>query len=201
MATTNQPASRIMLRTILGEDGKVKEGVRLSFAQNLFVASAFKPGDEPKHSSTFLIKKGTELHKAVEAAALAALDLKFPGKGKSIRAQIDGNNNKCCIQDGDKSDYDGYEGCIAVKANSKVRPTIIDKDRSPLDSSSGKPYSGCYVNASIEFFGYDSSGKGLSASLRGVQFMADGDSFSGGRPADADEFEEVTEGAGADDFA
>lgn len=188
--SAQQPIGRILLKD-----------VRLAFAQNLFVASAFKPGDEPKFSSTFLIPKGSDLHKAIEAAAIGALDTKFPGKGKNVRAQIDGNNNKCCIQDGDKSDYDGYEGNIAVKANSKVRPTILDRDRTTLDSSSGKPYSGCYVNASIEFFGYDSSGKGLSASLRGVQFLRDGDSFAGGRPADADEFEEVTEGAGAEDFA
>lgn len=188
--SAQQPIGRILLKD-----------VRLSFAQNLFVAAPFKPGDEPKFSSTFLIPKGSDLHKAIEAAAIGALDAKFPGKGKNIRTQIDGNNNKCNIQDGDKSDYDGYEGHIAVKANSKVRPTIIDRDRTPLDSSSGKPYSGCYVNASIEFFGYDSSGKGLSANLRGVQFLRDGDSFAGGRPADADEFEEVTAGADAEDFA
>jgi hypothetical protein len=182
--SSNVPASRIMLRD-----------VRLSFAQNLFVPGAFKPGDKPKYSSTFLIPKGSPLHKAVEAAALFALDSKFPGKGKSIRAQIEGNNNKCCIQDGDKSAYEGYEGHIAVKANTLVRPTIMDRSRALLETDNGRIYSGCYVNGSIEFFGYDSSGKGLSANLRGVQFWRDGDSFGGGRPASADEFEAADDAA------
>jgi hypothetical protein len=34
-----------------------------------------------------------------------------------------------------------------------------------------------------------------------VQFFRDGDSFAAGRPADSGEFEDVTEGAAAEDFA
>ena len=174
--------------------------VRLSFAK-LFEPEAFKPGDIPMHSAALLIPKGSALHKKVEAAAIAALDEKFPGKGAAIRKQIEGNANKCCIQDGDSTAYDGYEGHIAVRAKNKVRPTVIDRDTSPLTQSDGKPYSGCYVNASIEFFGYDNTGKGLSATLRGVQFLKDGDAFGGSRPADASEFSDVSEGATADDIA
>jgi hypothetical protein len=34
-----------------------------------------------------------------------------------------------------------------------------------------------------------------------VQFLRDGDAFAAGRPADSDEFDEVTEGADAAEFA
>lgn len=189
MTTDNVSPGRIML-----------SGVRLSFPK-LFEPEAFKPGDDPMFSAALLIPKGSALHKQVEAAALAALNAKFPGKGAGIRSQIEGNANKCCIQDGDKTSYDGYEGHVAVRAKNKVRPTVIDTDRAPLAERDGRPYAGCYVNASIEFFGYDNTGKGLSASLRGVQFLRDGDAFSGGRPADSDEFSDVSEGASADDIA
>lgn len=175
--------------------------VRLAF-NDLFKAVPFKDGD-PTYNGTFLIPKGSALAKQVEAAAIAALNTKFPGKGEAIRKQIDGNNNKCCIQDGDKQAYDGFAGNIAVRAKAPVskRPLVIDRDKTPLTEADGRIYSGCYVNASIEFFGYDNTGKGLSAQLRGVQFYKDGDSFGGGTPASADEFEEVTEGADADDLA
>ena len=76
------------------------------------------------------------------------------------------------------------------------------EDRSPLTEADGVIYAGCYVNASIEFWAQDNNfGKRINAQLRGVQFNGDGDAFSAGRPADADEFEEVSSGTDAGDFA
>lgn len=172
---------------------------RLSFPA-LFEPEAFKPGDTPKYKATFLIPKDSPLVAEIERAALAALEEKFPKKGELVRKQITGNNNKCCIQDGDLSEYDGYPGHIAVSAKTTVRPLVIDGDKSPLTAADGRPYAGCYVNASIEFFGYDQSGKGLSAQLRGVQFFRHGDSFAGGGAASEDEFDDIGEGAAAEDL-
>jgi hypothetical protein len=115
-------------------------------------------------SAAFLIPKGSALHKQAEAAAVAALEAKFPGKGVAIRKSIEGNANKCCIQDGDATDYDGYEGHIAVRAKNKTRPTVLHADAvTPAVEADGIPYAGCYVNASIEFFGYDNTGKACSS--------------------------------------
>lgn len=175
------------------------ENVRLSFPA-LFKPEAFKQGDVPKFKATFLIPKDSPLVAQIEAAALEALEAKFPKKGEIVRKQIAGNNNKCCIQDGDLSDYDGYAGHIAVSAKSAMRPLVIDADKSPLVEADGKPYAGCFVNASIEFFGYDQQGKGLSASLRGVQFFKDGDAFAGGGAASEDEFDDISAPAMADDL-
>ena len=188
--TTNAvtPVGRIMLL-----------GVRLSFP-GLFNAEAFKPGDDPKFKATFLVPKNDPQVKAVEAKILAVLKEKYPQKADALLKSIRGNPNKFCWQDGDTKSYDGYEGVMALSAKSTARPTVIAADRSPLVEADGKPYAGCYVNASVDFFVYDSSGVGVSASLRGVQFVRDGDSFGGGRPADADEFDAV-EGADAGDFA
>ncbi|EAA6845047.1 DUF2815 domain-containing protein, partial [Salmonella enterica subsp. enterica] len=41
-------------------------------------------------------------------------------------------------------------------------------------------------------------GKRVNASLSGVQFLRDGDAFTGGQPASADEFDDISEGADAD---
>lgn len=175
--------------------------VRLSFP-GLFEATAFKPGDEPKYKATFLIDKGSAQVKEVDAKILAVLREKYPQKAASIFASIRGNPNKCCWQDGEPGGeprYDGYEGCMALTAKNGVRPLVVDCDKSPLTKADGRPYAGCYVNASIDIFSYDSSGVGVSASLRGVQFAKDGEAFSGGGAADADDFDDL--GTDDDDIA
>ena len=180
---------------------KVKlNNVRLSFPA-LFKAEAFKPGDDPRYKATFLIPEGSAQAKEVEKAAIAALEEKFPKKGATIYKQIFGNNNKCNISDGNLAEYDGYAGMIAVSAKSKTRPLVIDADKSPLVEADGKPYAGCYVNASVELWAQDNNyGKRINASLRGVQFVKDGDAFAGGGAASEDEFDDIAEGATADDL-
>lgn len=189
MSDTNTPLGRVKL-----------ENVRLSFP-DLFTAKSFKPGDPARFKATFLVEKDSPQAKAIEKKVIAVLEAKFPKKGAAIFNQIKGNANKCCWQDGDTKTYDGYEGMMALSSNSGVRPLVIDEQRNPVSEADGKIYAGCYVNASVDLFAYTNSGNGISAQLRGVQFCKEGDSFAAGRPADADEFEEVSEGAGADDFS
>jgi hypothetical protein len=69
---------------------------------------------------------------------------------------------------------------------------VIDRDKTPLTSADGRPYAGCFVNASVELWAQDNNfGKRINASLRGVQFFKDGDAFSGGGAASDDEFDSV----------
>lgn len=179
---------------------KIKlQNVRLSFP-GLFKAEAFKPGDDPKYKATFLVEKGSEQAAAIEKAILETVRAKFGVKdAEKIIANIRTNANKFCYQDGDTKTYDGYEGMMALSAKNSVRPLVIDRDRTPLAEEDGKPYAGCYVNASVEFFAYDNTGKGVSASLGGVQFVKDGDAFAGGKAASEDDFDAL-DGADADDL-
>jgi hypothetical protein len=169
---------------------KLKE-VRLSFP-DLFTPRAFKPGDEPKHKATFLVNQNDKEQNAkIEAAIKATAEEKWGKKADAILKSIRNNPNKFCFQDGDSKDYDGYAGMMALTAGNKARPLIIDRNKDPLDSADGRPYAGCYVNATIEFFAYDNSGNGISASLKGVQFVKDGDAFGGGAPASPDDFDDL----------
>lgn len=173
--------------------------VRLSFP-GLFKAEAFKPGDDPKFKATFLVPKGSAQDKMVEAAILEVAKAKWGAKAEAIVKQIRNNPNKFCYQDGDTKSYDGYEGMMALSAKNGTRPLVIDGQKQPLVEEDGKPYAGCYVNGIVELFAYENSGNGISASLSGVQFVKDGDAFSGGRAASEDEFDELEEGADADDL-
>lgn len=176
------------------------KNVRLSFP-GLFEATPFNPGDEPKYKATFLIEKGSAQEKAVHAAILAVAKEKWGAKAEATIKSIASNPNKFCFQDGDTKDYDGYAGMMALTAKNTARPLVIDRDKTPLVAADGKPYAGCYVNASVEIFVYDNSGKGVSASLKGVQFLKDGDAFGGGAPASPDDFDNLSVEEESDDLA
>lgn len=166
------------------------KNARLSFP-DLFQPRAYEAGGKPKFKATFLVPKGSEQAKEIEAAILKTATEKWGAKASDILKTIRNNPNRYCYQDGETKTYDGYDGMMAMSASNAVRPTVIDRDRSPLAEGDGRPYAGCYVNAIVEIFTYDNPGKGISASLSGVQFVKDGEAFSGGRPAKADDFEDL----------
>jgi hypothetical protein len=174
--------------------------VRLSFP-DLFTAKSFQEGGEPKYRASFLIPKDDPQIALIEADIKKVAEAKWGKKADSILKSIRGNANKFCFQDGDTKDYDGYEGNMSVSANNKARPLVIDGQKNPLTAADGKPYAGCYVNCSIEFFAYDKPANGISAGLKGVQFVKDGDAFGGGAPASPDEFDDLGVEETADDLA
>jgi hypothetical protein len=170
----------------------VLQNVRLSFP-DLFKPRAFQPGMPEKYKATFLVPKADKRQiKIVEDAILEEAKLKWPKNAEKMIASIRGNANKFNWQDGETKDYDGYEGMMSLAAGSLTRPLVIDRDKSPLTSEDGKPYAGCYVNAKVDIFAYDSNGnKGVSAKLLVVQFVKDGESFGGGKPPSADDMPDL----------
>ena len=169
------------------------KNVRLAFPQ-LFEAKMVNGQGEPKFGASLIFDNTHPAYKlvsdAIEEVGKAKWGVKWASEKKAIAAK-----DKLALHDGDlKAQYAGYEGNYYVSASNKVRPTVIDRDRSPLTAQDGKPYAGCYVNASIEIWAQDNTfGKGVNASLRGIQFSADGEAFSGGGSADADEFDSEEE--------
>jgi hypothetical protein len=171
---------------------------RLAFPQ-LFEAQSINGEGEPAFSCALLLSKKhaqlAEIDDAIEAVARE----KWGAKTDDILAKMKASG-KTALHNGDlKSEYDGFAGMLYINARNKTRPTVVDRDRTPLVKADGKPYSGCYVNASIELWAQDNKyGKHINASLRGVQFLRDGDAFAGGGAASEDEFENLSEGADAD---
>lgn len=166
--------------------------VRLAFPQ-LFEAKAGNNNDgEPAHSASFIMPTDHPAVKAMRDAIDEVGKAKWGPKWATVKKELEAKD-KTALHDGDsKSSYAGFEGNMYVAARNKIRPTVIDRDKTPLTASDGRPYAGCYVNASIELWAQDNSyGKRVNASLRGVQFAKDGEAFSGGGVADADEFDDL----------
>lgn len=169
--------------------------VRLAFP-SLWKATAPKgpTGGEPAFSGSFLIPPSHKQLAEFKTNMKAVAKEKWGAKADTIYKAMEAAD-KLCLHNGDaKTEYEGFEGNLFVSARAKMRPTIFDQQRQELSEADGKPYSGCYVNVSLELWAQDNGyGKRINAQLRGVQFLRDGDAFAGGsRPADADEFDEIS---------
>lgn len=172
------------------------KGVRLAFP------SLFDTDSYQRHSATFILDpvKHADLVKQLDAEITRVATEKWGEKAKGVLTKLHADEKVAFVKadklnkDGDV--YSGFEGQYWIAANTKVQPTIVDLDRSPLTRASGRPYAGCYVVARVAIWAQDNEwGRRINAELKGVQFYRDGDAFSGGRPADPDDFEDLSDGA------
>jgi hypothetical protein len=172
---------------------KIKlNAVRLSFPQ-LFEAKTVNGEGKPAFSAAFLISPRDPqiamINTAISSVAAEKWGAKADAILKTIRAA-----DKTCLHSGDlKSNYDGFEGMMYISARNPLKPSVVDTNKSPLVAEDGRPYAGCYVNAVLELWTQDNNyGKRVNATLMGVQFYKDGESFVGGGVADADDFDDLT---------
>ena len=171
--------------------------VRLAFPV-LFEAKTVNGEGKPAFSASFLIDPADPqvkaLNQAIDQIAKEKWGAKADAMLKSLRAA-----DKTALHNGDaKAQYQGFEGNLYISARNPVRPTAVDADKTPLQQSDGRLYSGCYVNAVVELWPQDNKyGKRVNATLMGVQFYRDGDAFSGGGAASEDDFDDVSSGADA----
>ena len=177
MTNATSPAGRLMLKN-----------VRLAFP-SLFEPSSYGEG-EPSYQATLIMDQAQAdgLDKVLATVAREKWGAKGDAQLKALRS-----TGKVCLRDGDeKPDYDGFQGMMFVAARSKVRPKVVDRLRNDVSERDGLFYAGCYVNALLEIWAQDNAyGKRINCTLRGVQFVRDGEAFGGGRPAAADEFDEL----------
>jgi hypothetical protein len=178
------------------------KNVRLSFP-DIFDAVQYQGAGPFRFNASFLIEPGSENDKHVQAAIQEAAAEKFGKKGPAFVEANKGNSNKFCYVNGNTKEYDGYQGMMCLSAHRKQdagRPLIIDQLKQPLTAADGKPYAGCYVNASVDIYAQDGTNAGIRCGLKGVQFVKDGDAFSGSAVAKLDDFDTIEEGATADDL-
>ena len=185
------------------ENVVVLNNVRLSFPVLFKPEQVNGEGDE-KFSASFLITPDDTANLSkVTAAMQRVAKSKWSDKAvenyKKLKAA-----DRLAVHDGNLKEYAGYEGMLYIHAGNTVRPLVVDRNpKIVLAERDGRPYSGCYVNCSLEIWAQDNKyGKRINATLRGVQFFADGEAFSGGGVANSDEFdsyEDATDENGFDD--
>lgn len=174
---------------------KVKlENVRIGFCQHIFAPG----GEYNRCDAQFMFPPKHPAAKLIDAVIEVAAKEKWKDKAPAILAKIVKDGNSCYGKedylDKNGEPYDGFAGMYHIGAWNKVKPLVIDRDKSPLTQADGRPYAGCYVNAQIDVWIQDNTfGRRINASLSGIQFLKDGDAFTGGQPADPDSFDDLSE--------
>lgn len=177
------------------ENSKMKlkiKNARLAFP-SLFEAKTVNGEGTPAYSCTLILESDHPQIKEIRNAIAAVAKDKWGAKSVETLKLME-KQDKTALHDGDlKSNYAGFAGNFYVSARSQTRPTVVNADKTPLQPGDGKPYAGCYVTAIVELWAQDNQyGKRVNASLSGVQFAKDGESFGGGSPpADIDEFDDL----------
>lgn len=162
------------------------KNARVSFP-SIFKKAEFE-GEQTKFECTFLLDKDAQADQVeqINKRIDAFLAEKFPkGAPKSIKRTV--------FVDGDTKDYDGYENHMAFKGSNQKRPTVIDRDKTPLVEEDGKLEAGDYCNAIVDLWYSDhpKGGKQVLGNVLGIQFVSEGERFGADTTASVDEFDEL----------
>ena len=175
--------------------------VRFSFC-HLFEAVEPQGGGDPKYSVTLLIPKSDtatmqKINKAMQEARdnFCAKNGAAALPAKPVHTLHDGDGTR----PGGEPFGPECKGCYVITVSSKQKPVVVDAFGNAI-TDPGEVYSGCYGRASINFYGYNRSGKkGLSAGLLAIQKLHDGEPF--GTVGSADDFNDgYTDADAGDDF-
>lgn len=185
-----------MSNIVFREDGTILiKNVRGSYL-HLFEPWGMEGDKKKSYSGKFLLDKTTH---GAEIKALGQHIVKMCVDTFKTKLATD----KLFLRDGDESGKPEQEGNWVVSASdSKTRPNVIDRDKSPIVESDDKVYSGCYVNVLIRPWvqNHAQYGKRINANLLAVQFVKDGERFAGNeRPAVDDVFGDVSGEFGDDE--
>lgn len=170
---------------------------RLSYA-HLWHPKKFDDSSKPRFECAFLLDpedgKHAEIIKGIEAEFARICIEQWGSVPNNLKGKPFG------LADEMGKEYDGWQGLFYISANCRPqRPKVVDRNpKIELSEEDGRPYAGCYVNGTVQLWAdaRKAFGPRVNGSLRAVQFLRDGESFTGGGPIDAsNEFEDVSAAA------
>lgn len=184
MATAVKQSKNVIIR----DDGCILvKNVRLSYP-HLFKKWGMNDGDTKKYSAKFLLDKKTH-----------ADDIKLLGQHigglmtEAFKARV--GNDKLFLTDGANSGKEDLKDQWVISATEDKAPDVLNRDKSRVNEEDDIVYAGCYVNVLIRPWAQNNNyGKRINANLLAVQFVKDGERFSGVERPDMDEaFDEIAE--------
>ncbi len=166
---------------------------------------AFGEG-EPAYGARFPIEPGSEHQKLIEQAMLDAAKERWKDDAEKILKMLIDDGKVCFSKKVYKNKkgepYQGFEGKHYLQTRSaKSQPTVLDRFAKKVENKRDIErliYSGCNTNISVDVWAQDNTyGRRINATLRGVMWAGDGESWGGGSaPASEDEFAEWADDAG-----
>jgi len=158
------------------------------------------------YGSHFLMNPGHPaiplIQAAIQAAGVAFFKDQWPVLLPSIVAKSKIPLLKGEIRKPGAAEYVGKIVLTASKPFDKGKFRMVETRGGvnvDLVEGDGRPYSGCFGSAIVNFYGYNKGGGlGIGCGIEGVQYTRQGDAFGGGRVASANEFGLVEVGESAD---
>jgi hypothetical protein len=173
--------------------------VRLAFPE-IWEPKAFGDDSKPSCSAVLLIdpvSQAAMLNLAKETVKTVATE-KWGPKTADVLKSLAAKGDAICLRNGDtKSEYAGFSGMYYISTRNPARPVVVDRDKTPLTQADGRPYSGCYVDVSIDIWAMDNKwGKRICCKLIALRFVRDGEAFAGGAAGGADDFGDLEDEVG-----
>lgn len=175
------------------------ENVRLAFP-DLFEPKSFGEG-KPAYSAKFIIDPKSPNVKVIEEAIKAVAKEKWGEKADGVLSIIVEDKKSAFVKGPYKNKktgdiYDGFEGMYHLNSRTggdKPGPKTYNRAKQEVSARDGVFYPGCYVDAVVDLYAQDHPqyGRRINCGLLGVRFVADGESFSGGGGASADDFADL----------
>ena len=195
---------------------KLKD-VRLSYPKldvpDYYQGVKQKDTDVRKWNATFHILNDDPQRKLIDEAYRAEARAKLGAKWEQRLANLISEGSKTTAWIDGMRKKDPVEGLWTLTANRRETdgpPVVIDNDMSPIydritrqviQGKEGRLYAGCYVNAQVDIWVQDGKTPGLRCGLLVVQRLRAGESFGGGAAPRIADFEEVLDGADAEDMS
>ena len=164
-------------------------GARLAFP------SVFKKDKYGRYSATLIVAPKDENYNKIVAAIKQVAKAKWGDKAEATLKTLFAKDDVCLHDGNNKPDLAGYPGNYYLSCTNQNRPTLLNRAREDIDESSGLLYSGCYPVALVEIWAQDNPAKGwkrINCQLQGLQHYKDGERFAGGRIANKDEFDDLS---------
>lgn len=171
------------------------QNVRIGFVK-VFKPEGYKGSDQNKKYSLELYLDPTnasdkkalkQIKKAMNETGQAKFGDKWNGgkmkvKGyalKSADEDIGGQEQFVELYEPESGEVPEHlEGLYILRASENTRPTVVNRDKTPLTEEDGVLYGGCYATVIITFWAQSNDfGKRINANLVGVQFKKDGERF------------------------
>lgn len=160
----------------------------LSFPHVFASTKSTNDKGEDVYDIQFIIPKSQrEDVRALLVAIKTVGEAKWGDNWKKVRTPLrDGDKEKDELTEDGSTKGDKYPerlGCFFLNARSTKPVGVYDRQRNPIVEPD-QIYGGCKGKIAVTFYPYSTSGNhGIGVGLNGVQKIADGESFGGGRPS------------------
>jgi hypothetical protein len=169
----------------------VIRNVPISFPE-VFEAKTYK--ESTAYSCKFLLDKSSENYKNVAEAIKKEAVARWADKAAKKVEAMKSNPIQTCIIDGDSKEYNGYADRWVLTAKRKERdgaPAVVDRSKQPLAPNSGKIYSGAICNGVVDIYCQAGDNPGIRCALISLQFVKDGENFSGSSCVTVDDLDDL----------